>query len=246
LLLPYISRFGVHTYGMGCENYSGWWNTVTDYGEMVERVKNSPFHNCPLWMTEYGDLDLSGMAEFDFSWTITKRLMKTLKEGYSAALFWDAYDNFHHHDTAWTTFGLLKTDTLTWEYSPKTRYYASRQVFRFVRPGFTRVSIGRVLRSQRYDVYEGFHDTLKHIQVLAFVSPDNKDFTIVGMSSIESDFPLTITLKGLAPEAYVKKVHYFMTSRNDRCNQTSAIKINHHALQVVVKEKSIFTLSTLM
>lgn len=243
--LPFIAKIGVHTYGMGYEQYAGWWNSMTDYGKMADRVKNSPYNNCPVWMTEYGDLDLSGLAEYDFSWTITKRLMKTLKEGYSAAMFWDAFDNFHNHDTAWTTFGLLATDTVNWQYTPKTRYYASRQIYRFVKPGFIRVEIAKVTVPHKYDVYEAFHDTMKHVQILAFISPDKKDFTLIGMSKIETGLLLNMHLDGLAPEAYNKKVFCYVTNENDQCMKEAEITQTEKTFNATIKERSIFTLTTL-
>jgi hypothetical protein len=244
-LLPFISKIGVHTYGMGSEHYSGWWNSMTDYSRLADILNKSPYKNCSLWMTEYGDLDQTGLAEFDFSWTITKRLMKTLKDGYSAAMFWDAFDNFHKHDTTWSRYGLLQTDTMNWKYSPRKRYYASRQIYKFIEPGFRMVEIEKKLYPHKYDVYENFHDTLTHIPILAFVSSDKKDFTIIGMSNIEKDLRLDIQLNNLAPEAYEKKIYYYRTSENEKCALVDEIRQKSHVFSAVLKERSIFTLSTL-
>jgi hypothetical protein len=115
----------------------------------------------------------------------SKRLLKMLKDGFSAAMFWDAFDNFHKHDT------------------------------------------------------------LVYVPVLAFVSADRKDFTIVGMNGIESDTELSIQLEGLDPAAFEKKVNYFRTGDNEKCNKVSVIIGKNNSIRAIIKPKSIFTLSTL-
>ena len=171
--------------------------------------------------------------------------MKCLKEGYTAAMFWDAMDNYHRHDNAWSTYGLLKTDTINWTYSPKQRFYALKQVYKFVRPGFIQVDIRKAIEITRPDVYGKYRDTLIHVNMLAFVSPDKKDFTIVGMNKIEGDFNLVIHIDGLTAEAYAKNITYYRTSRNENCKRVDELTLKDGSISVRLKENSIFTLTTL-
>ena len=94
----------------------------------------------------------------------------------------------------WSTYGLLKTDRTGWTYSPKSRFYAAKQIYRFVRPGYQRVE----LRSPDLDPTDAYAEPkspMRHVLVVAFLSPDGQDCTIVGMNSIERDAQLTVSLK---------------------------------------------------
>ncbi len=93
-------------------------------------------------MTEYGDLEQSGEKEWYVGWWMTSRLFDQLENGFNGALVWDAYDNYHDHDETWTIYGLLRTGLRL--YTPKKRYYASKQVFRYVLPGFERLEVSSV------------------------------------------------------------------------------------------------------
>jgi hypothetical protein len=68
----------------------------------------------------------------------TRRALQAINEGARAALFWDAFDNYHEHDREMTHYGLIRNDDH--RYSPKKRYYAAKQLYRFVPPGAQRVA----------------------------------------------------------------------------------------------------------
>ncbi len=107
-----------------------------------ERIRSSHFPEVSVWLTEYGDLndlDFSSDNEWtNFSLAATRRALLAINEGVSAALFWDAYDNYHEHYPRMTYYGLLRnTDHV---YAPKKRYYAAKQLFHFVKPGARRIS----------------------------------------------------------------------------------------------------------
>lgn len=68
----------------------------------------------------------------------TRRALEGLNAGATAALHWDAFDNYHEHDQAMTYYGLLRNDHH--RYTPKKRYHAAKQLFRFVRPGARRIA----------------------------------------------------------------------------------------------------------
>lgn len=91
------------------------------------------------WLTEYGELDQTGEMEWEAAVNSTRRLLRGLNDGMRAGIVWDAYDNFHGHDDAWTIWGIMRVARNI--YTPKKRYYAARQVYRFVPPGARRVSV---------------------------------------------------------------------------------------------------------
>ena len=111
----------------------------TRYAEVTSVVTRSAYPTCPLWMTEFGDLEQSGEREWYVAWVMFSRLLDQMEAGFSASLVWDAYDNYHDHDEHWTIYGLLRTGLRA--YTPKIRYHAVKHIFRFVRPGFQRVAL---------------------------------------------------------------------------------------------------------
>jgi hypothetical protein len=90
------------------------------------------------WLTEYGEIDQSGEMEWQAAVNSTRRLLRGLNDGFRAGIVWDAYDNFHGHDDSWTLWGIMHTASRM-QYTPKKRYWAARQVYRFVPPGSHRV-----------------------------------------------------------------------------------------------------------
>jgi len=244
-LINRTTAFSTHTYGDGGDQEVGdWFLGKTPYAVFAEHINNSPYKNSSVWMTEYGDLDQTGEVEFGFAWRSTRRLFKFLQDGFNAGLAWDAFDNLHEHDSAWATYGLFATDRETWTYSPKPRYYAAKQVYRFVKPGFQRVEI-KAISDNENDVYKTWRSPLKHLQLLAFVSTDKKDFTINGMSTIESNVELSVNLEGLPGLTDATPVFYYRTSRNETCKAIKDVQIVGRQLKVLVTENSIFTLTTL-
>jgi O-glycosyl hydrolase len=128
----------------------------------VERIQSAG-SNARAWMTEYGDLDQSGEREWHIAWIIFGRLLGILEGGMTGALNWDAFDNFHDHDGFWTIYGLVRAALKT--FTPKKRFYTTRQMYRFVRPGYRRVGLVSDDASAR---------------ALSFLSPDGETLSVVG------------------------------------------------------------------
>jgi len=129
-LMKQVGVFAFHTDG------------TDSVGPQFDRVRHSQYGQIRVWLTEYGDLnDLDKSAENEwknFSLAATQRALRALNQGASAALNWDAYDNYHEHYPRLTFYGLMKnTDHI---YAPKKRYYAAKQLYHFVRPGSQRIA----------------------------------------------------------------------------------------------------------
>lgn len=244
----YVNRvyaFATHIYGNGndCET-DKWYESETEYAQFSKEIKASPFKNSSVWITEYGDLDQTGEIEFEFSWRSTRRIMKCFRDGFNAGVVWDAFDNFHMHDALWTEYGLLQTDTVNWKYSPRKRYYAAKQIFRYVKPGWKMVGISTPF-SDEHGVLEKYYDSFRHIRTLAFVSPDGTDFTLVVMNGIESPVNLSINMEEFGSEITSKPVHLFVTDMEDNCAPNGVSRFKGKTVNAMLPVRSISTVTTL-
>jgi hypothetical protein len=183
-------------------------------------------------MTEYGDLEQSGEREWTVAWQITKRLLRQLEAGFHGALVWDAYDNYHDHNEAWTIYGLLRTGLRV--HTPKKRYYASKQVYRYVLPGFERVAA---------------ESAFPELSLLAFASRDRSQLTLVGMNDSTRSFILNVVLEGFAEKVMSGRVTYHRTTETENCHRIGTIPVrgSHYpftGIDVLVPPHTIFTLTT--
>lgn len=241
-----IKAFGFHTYGNGGESEPpcNWFTSPTPLKQMAEQINKSIYRNTPLWLTEYGDLDQTGLIEYEFAWRSTRRLIKALNDGFSAGIAWDAYDNFHLHDTAWALYGLLETDTIHWKYTPRPRYYTAKHLFRHVLPGFFKIALTPVDTEKKSDIYKIWHDPLRHIRMVAFTSPDRVHFTLVGMNLIEKDFRLKIELKGFNFHSG-QKLYYYVTSPEKNYERMKSVSVKNNCAEIILNGKCIFTLTSI-
>ncbi len=195
------------------------------------RQAAAAFPEAHLWMGEYGDLEQSGEQEWPVAWAMTSRLFDLLENGYHAALVWDAYDNYHDHDEPWTIYGLIRTGLRA--YTPKKRYYAQKQVFRFVRPGFQRIAAV---------------SPSPEVRLLAFASPDRTQLAIIGMNASLHPAHLNVTLEGF-PEAVTSgELACYRTSEQENCHCIGAIPVRggnwpFTGVDVSVPPETIFTLT---
>jgi hypothetical protein len=245
-LVGRVLAFSTHTYGDGDESDAtpGWYDGESERAALVRAVGKSLHAGARVWMTEYGDLDQTGLIEWQFAWRSARRLLRMLEDGLHAAIAWDAFDNLHEHDGLWATYGLLATDRATLSHAPKKRYFAAKQVFRFVRPGWRRVAAVPPPRDSK-NAYAGWQDPARHLRLAAFVSPDGRDVTLVGMSRVEGDVELAVSLRGLAPEAAARPLAYLRTTRTEDARLVEEKAAVDGTLRVTVPEASIFTLTTL-
>lgn len=217
-----IAVFGMHAYNRVPEE---------KYLHLMRTVKESSFADCSVWMTEYGDLDQSGEREWYVAWSSTLILLDSLEHGFNGATVWDAYDNFHEHDGAWTIYGLVRNARRV--YTPKKRYYAARQVYRFVPPGFVRVEV--------QNEWEG-------IKMLGFANTERTKLTVVGMNLTEKDVYVNVTLDGFNLEKMSKRISYYRTTENEDCVKVKEVDVTSsnypfHGIAVHVPAYSIFTLT---
>jgi hypothetical protein len=217
-----IGVFSLHDYtDIPAENYK----------EVTDVVAGSAYAGTPLWMTEYGDLEQSGEREWYVGWVSVSRLFDQLQAGFSGALIWDAYDNYHDHDEHWTIYGVLRTGLRV--YTPKKRYATAKQVFRYVLPGFERIQAD-----------PGSPD----LRLLAFASPDRKQLTVVGMNLSNRSLNLDVQVQGLDPEVLKGKLAYSRTTETESCVALGEVPMQglfpFKGADVVIPGECIFTLTT--
>ena len=176
--------------------------------------------NWSYWLTEYSDLDQTGEMEWEVAALSTRRLLRGMLDGVQAAMVWDAYDNWHGHDDSWSIYGLLRTGSKR-RYTPKKRYYAAKQIYRFVPPGAVRI--------------EASSDD-SNLLAAAFHTPQG-DLTLVGLNEGE---PLRLDVAVGAG----KMLRLFLTSRTENCSLACEFPLGEK-IRLTIPSESIFTLTTL-
>jgi len=224
-----IAVFGLHMYSeIGKEQFT-----------QVRAFLQGPYKDKLLWMSEYGDLDQSGEKEWYVTWKSTERALAFIQAGFNGGLQWDAFDNHHDHDDTWTIFGLIRYARFV--VTPKKRFYGAKQLYRYVQPGFVRVAA------------EGNRED---ISIVAFISPDEKDVTVVGMNHALSPCELEICFVNLPHILEKSGLHFFLTTERDNCvkqpdlifyDTFGGINVKkRNSVTVYASPESIFTLTTIL
>jgi O-glycosyl hydrolase len=128
-----MKQVGVFTFHSYSEN---------SVGQQVERVKSSKYPHVPVWLTEYGDLndrDKTFENQWkNFSLAANRRALTALNQGADAIFYFDAFDDYEECAKRLCYYGLFTSASHV--YSPKKSYYAARQLYHFVRPGWRRIA----------------------------------------------------------------------------------------------------------
>lgn len=174
---------------------------------------------------------------------MTQRLIAAMNNNITAAIAWDAFDNFHKHDTAFALYGLLKTDTTRWLYSAKPRYYASKQIYRFVRLGFQRIQI-ETPEDKPSNIYNEWKNTLRNMPLAAFTSPDGNHITLTGMNATEKNVKLYINFKDFGANLNLN-VAMYITNTTASCKKIITTVLKNKSVTVLIPAHTIFTATTL-
>lgn len=210
-LMPQVGAFSLHSY-----------NDTNDATPHIQAIRKSKFPNVPVWLTEYGyshDLDRSAENEWEgFSVAATRRVLRALNQGVTAALYWDAFDNYHKHYPRFTYYGLFRNDDHV--YTPKKAYYAAKQLYHFVHPGAHRVAVS------------GPHGVV----LSGFINGDDGSIVVVG---VQEGGPQNIEIS-LPKYRGVWKV--YQTTRSLNCEMTGTASVSNGKAAVHLYQDSIFTL----
>ena len=212
-LMKQVGVFSFHTY------------RADSVGPQVARVQASEYRNVRVWLTEYGDLgdlDRSAANEWkNFSLAATHRALTALNQGASAALFWDAYDNYHEHYPRFTFYGLVQNADHI--YSPKKRYFAAKQLYHFVRPGAQRI---------------GATSDAQSLLVSAFRNGATNSMTVVGVKLGGSNHvQLTVPDGGTG-----LRWSLYETTRELNCVRTEMLSAKSGLVEFDLPDEAVFTL----
>jgi len=204
------------------------------YRCITDVVKLGPYADKHMWFGEFGDLEQSGEKEWFVAWAMASRLLDHLANGFNGSLAWDAYDNYHDHDEAWTIYGLLRTGLRV--YTPKKRYYAVKHVYRYVLPGFERI---------------GVTSAADEVRVLAFANPGRSELTVVGMNlSSSRTYYLNVDSPEIQGDLRARTAACYRTSEHENCVLVDRVPLRgpnypFTGMEVCLPPDSIFTLTTL-
>jgi O-glycosyl hydrolase len=209
-----VAVLSLHSYGAGA-------GVVAPHLETIARGKHPETR---VWLTEYGDLGAADRS-FESEWKLqslaaTRRALRAINEGARAALFWDAFDNLHEHDRAMTYYGLIRNDDH--QYSPKKRYYAAKQLYRFVPPGARRI---------------GASSDSTALVASAFRDGESGKLIVVGVKEGGSRQVL-VSVPVPAPRSW----DLYVTSRDWDCVKADSFRAPSGVLRIDLPDEAVFTL----
>jgi O-glycosyl hydrolase len=216
-LMKQVGVFSFHNYGDRGE-YS--------VGAQVERVKASKYPQTPVWLTEYGDLDDRDKT-FENQWKgfslrVNQRALIALNQGASALFYFDAFDDYEECMKRLCYYGLFTSASQV--YSRKKSYYATRQLYHFVRPGWTRIAAS---------------SSTPELTVSAFQGPSPDSIVLVGVKEGGPNH-YTIDLPRMAsgPRSW----DLYETTRDLDCQKVMSIPVPDEGTQLDLPAEAIFTL----
>jgi O-glycosyl hydrolase len=213
-LMKSVAVLSLHSYG----------NPAGAAGPSFAAIQSGKHPELRVWLTEYGDLGAADQS-FENEWKkqsllATRRALQALNEGARAALFWDAFDNYHEHDREMTHYGLIRNDDH--RYSPKKRYYAAKQLYRFVPSGAQRVAATT--------------DT-DGLTVSAFHDGPTGRLIVVGVKEGGSDRVEIATGEGES-----RTWDVYLTTRELNCVKAGTVRSAGGVVRVQMPDEAVFTL----
>jgi len=195
-------------------------------GPQVERVKASKYPDVPVWLTEYGDLSDQNKT-FENQWKMfslasNRRALTALNQGASAVFYFDAFDDYEECMKRLCYYGLFTSASQV--YSPKKSYYATRQLYHFVRPGWRRIAATTDAAG---------------LTLSAFQGPSPDALVIVGVkeggpSHFRIDLPQTDT----GPASW----DLYETTRELNCQKVMTLSARGGHAEIDLPAEAVFTL----
>jgi O-glycosyl hydrolase len=213
-LMKQVGVFTFHTYG------------EKSVGPQVERVKSSKFSQVSVWLTEYGDLndeDKTFENQWkNFSLAANRRALTALNQGANAIFFFDAFDDYEECAKRLCFYGLFRSASHI--YSPKKSYYATRQLYHFVRPGWRRIAATTEVPG---------------LTLSAFQGPSPDALVVVGVKEggpnrFQVDLPQT----GASPTSW----DLYETTRELDCQRVITVPVQAGHAVIDLPTEAVFTL----
>lgn len=213
-LMKQVGVFTFHSYGE---------NSV---GPQVERVKSSRYPQIPVWLTEYGDLnDRDKTPENQwkhFALAANRRALTALDQGASAIFYFDAFDDYEECMKRLCYYGLFTSASQV--YSPKKSYYATRQLYHFVRPGWRRIAAT---------------SDAPGLTLAAFQGPSPDALVVVGVKEGgPNHFRLELPPAGAGPASW----DLYETTRELDCQRVMTLPARPGGAELDLPAEAVFTL----
>jgi O-glycosyl hydrolase len=213
-LMKQVGVFTFHTYG------------EDSVGPQVARVKASKYPQVPVWLTEYGDLsDQNKTFENQwkqFSLAANRRALTALNQGASAIFYFDAFDDYEECAKRLCYYGLFRSGSHV--YSAKKSYFATRQLYHFVRPGWRRI---------------GATTDAAGLTVSAFKGPSAASLVIVGVKEGgPNHFKIELPPNATGPTTW----ELFETTRELDCQKVKEVFVRGGIAEFDLPGEAVFTL----
>jgi len=209
-----VGAFTFHTYG------------EDSVGPQAARVKASRYPQVPVWLTEYGDLhdeDKSFESEWKhFSLASNRRALAALNQGARAVFYFNAFDDYEECAKRLCYYGLFRSASHI--YTPKKRYYATRQLYHFVRPGWHRIAASTEAPG---------------LTVSGFRGGSAGSLVVVGVKEGGSNH---ITIELPKTTANQENWELFETTRELDCQKTNTVPVRDGVALIDLPDEAVFTL----
>lgn len=224
-----LTHFGGHQYG----------NSTSVSRGLIDSVRNSVYPDREVIMTEVNEVCNGfkcdgGIYNPDYGFNnyagpAYKYILQHLNEGVTGVQIWEGYDSRYHHPNrylTWSMWGIFAVnDTLHPDvYTKRPHYYAFKQLFDFVRPGFKRID---------------FSTTLSNMTVSAFYDPADGTIVITGKNDGKSAQTMDVILRNLSKVSTLKS---YYTDASHNFSRDSDIKVKNQTFSKLIPASCIFTM----
>jgi O-glycosyl hydrolase len=111
-------------------------------------------------------------------------LLNHLRDGAAAGLFYEGYDSFYEHHASNSLWGLIARNPTSGTYIPRKRFFAIKNVSKFITAGSTRIAVS---------------SSSPLVQAFAFQHLDSRRLTIIGHNSAGMPQTITVQLSHVPP-----------------------------------------------
>jgi len=222
-----LKHFGGHQYG----NY-------TDVSRgLIDSIMNSAYPDREVIMTETNaickDCD-NGAYNSDYGFNnyagpAYKYVLQHLNVGVTGIQIWEGYDSRYHHPNrylTWSMWGIYAVnDTLHPDvYSKRPHYYAFKQLYNFVKPGFRRID---------------FSTTLSGVTLSAFINPANGKIVLTGKNDSDSEQSIDGLLKNISK---ISSLEFYYTDATHNFFRGPNVNVKNQKFSKLIPPLSVFTL----
>ena len=222
-----LTHFGGHQYG----------DDTSRSEELIEAVRNSDYKDREVIMTEVNAICNGcdgGEYNSDYGFNkyagpAYKYVLKHLNVGVTGIQIWEGYDSQYHHPNrslTWSMWGIFAVnDTIRPDvYTKRTHYDVFKQLFKFVKPGYTRVDIST---------------SLPEMTISAFYNEADGTIVITGKNDGSSAQTLEGILKSI-PE--VSTLKYYFTDALHNFSRGTDVSVSNQTFSKSIPATCVFTL----